>query len=80
MTPLHTVGEGFRQLMIAIPLPVVRAAFVLLFVVLFIWVLCLPKDRTTPMGEGRRPSHWKENLKNWAALALALQAAIYLLW
>lgn len=80
MTPLHQIGESLRTLMVAIPLPVVRAIFLLLLVALLIWVLCLPITSTTPAGEGRHPRHWAENLKIWAALALLFQVVIYLVF
>ena len=80
MTPLHAIGETIRHLMTAIPLPAVRAIFVLLLVALLIWVLQLPKSTTTPPGEGRTPLHWSENLKLWAAVALVFQIVIYLVF
>ena len=80
MTPLHAIGEAFRHLMIAVPIPVVRAIFLLLLVALLTWVLCLPKSVTTPAGAGRTPQHWSENLKLWAAVAILFQIAIYLVF
>jgi len=76
MTPLHHIGELFRNLSLAIPLPVVRLIFLALLVGLLIWVLRLPKTETTPPEGSGKPT---EDLKLWAALALGAQILIYLL-
>ncbi len=74
MTPLHHIGEFFRNVTVAIPLGVVRAIFLALLVGLLIWVLRLPDAETTPAdGSGKAT----ENLKLWAGLALAAQILIY---
>ena len=78
MTPLHTVGNTLRELLSQIPLPVVRLLFLSLPVLLLIWVLRLPRAETTPPGAESRV-RWDENLKLWAAVALAIQIAIYCL-
>ena len=74
MTPLHHFGETLRVALLGIPLSAVRMLFVGSLVVLLAWVLCLPRERTTPDG---RAARWDENLKLAAALALAVQIAIY---
>ena len=74
MTPLHHIGEFFRNLTLAIPLGVVRLIFVALLVALLIWVLRLPKSETTPPGGSDKPT---ENLKLWAGLAISAQIVIY---
>lgn len=74
MTPLHHFGEAVRNLMLLVPLPVVRGLFLLSLLVLLVWVLRLPAAATTPVGGARR---WDENLKFGAALALLLQIVIY---
>lgn len=74
MTPLHEIGTFIRELMAGIPMPVARTLFVALPVVLLVWVLRLPRERTTPEnGTGGR----SENLKYGAAAALLIQIAIY---
>ena len=74
MTPLHTIGDFVRELMLRIPLSAVRVLFVALPVVLLVWVLTLPREETTaPDGTGR----WDGNLKIGAAIALIAQIAIY---
>ena len=74
MTPLHTIGEFFRNALLTIPLPAVRVLFVTLQVALLIWVLTLPKSATTPPdGSGG----WAANLKIWASLAVLVQVVVY---
>lgn len=74
MTPLHYIGELFRNLSLAVPLPVVRVIFLALLVGLLIWVTRLPKAETTPPeGTGKAT----ENLKLWASIALGMQIVIY---
>ncbi|MBG85899.1 MAG: hypothetical protein CMO80_03240 [Verrucomicrobiales bacterium] len=74
MTPLHHIGELFRNLSLAIPMGAVRVIFLALLIGLLIWVLRLPKEATTPPeGTGKAP----ENLKLWASVALGLQILIY---
>ena len=77
MTPLHQFGEFIRGLLLQVPLGAARALFILLFVVLLVWVLTLPKAQTTPPKENPTLG---ENLKIWAAISLALQIMIYLLF
>ena len=78
MTPLHHIGELVRNLMLAVPMPVVRGMFALLFIVLIIWVWRLPRERWAPEG-GEKVSPGS-NLKFWALIALAVQLAIYLVF
>jgi len=74
MTPLHHFGDLLRNVLLAVPLPVVRAVFLMLLVSLCIWVLYLPASAVTapatPRGRGA-------NLRVWALIALAIQIAIY---
>ncbi|HIF34231.1 MAG: hypothetical protein ABGX22_20540 [Pirellulaceae bacterium] len=74
MTPLHWIGESLREVLGRVPLGIVRLLFVGTLVALLIWVLFLPKERTTPPGGAKR---WDENLKFGAAVALLIQIAIY---
>jgi hypothetical protein len=74
MTPLHHLGEWLRQLLLTIPLPLVRLLFVATFVALLVWVVRLPISVTTPPGGARR---WDENLKVGAVVALVIQIVIY---
>jgi hypothetical protein len=74
MTPLHEIGNFFRDLLLRVPLEVVRGLFLLLPVGLLVWVLLLPRSETTPPG---RESRWDENLKLWAGVALLIQIVIY---
>lgn len=74
MTPLHTIGEMLRSLLLQIDLAYVRALFVAIPVVLLGWVLTLPRSEARPpTGPGRL----SEDLRLWAALALAIQILIY---
>ena len=77
MTPLHWIGDFFREQLLVIPLPVVRAGFLAVPIVLLIWVLLLPNAMTTPPD---RPRGLFTNLKTWAALSLISQIVIYSLW
>ena len=74
MTPLHHIGEWFRQMLEFFPIPAVRILFVASFVALLVWVLRLPESVTTPPGGAKR---WDENLKIGACIALTLQIIIY---
>jgi len=74
VTPLHHIGEFFRNLTVAIPLGVVRLLFLALLIGLLVWVLRLPKAETTPPDGSGKPT---ENLKLWAGLALGAQILIY---
>lgn len=76
MTPLHHIGELFRNLSLAIPLGIVRLIFLALLIGLLIWVCRLPKTETTPPDGSNKPT---ENLKLWAGIALGTQILIYLL-
>jgi hypothetical protein len=76
MTPLHQLGEALRGLLLQVPLGAARGLFVLTLAVLLAWVLSLPRSQVTPPGG---PGRAGENLKLWAALALLIQVAIYLL-
>ena len=77
-TPLHQFGEMLRNLMISIPMPVVRCLFIAFFVALIIWVIRLPKHRYTPPNEEIKG--WSSNLKIWALIALGLQVVIYIVF
>ena len=74
MTPLHQIGNLVRDLLLQIPLPVVRGMILAVPIVLLIWVLRLPREATTPPESTGRAG---ENLKYGAALALLIQIAIY---
>jgi hypothetical protein len=74
MTPLHHFGEALRSLLIAVPLPLVRAAFLAILIGLFVWVGCLPASAVTNTDD---TSARRVNLRPWALLSLAIQIAIY---
>ncbi|MCB1229573.1 MAG: hypothetical protein KDN19_04875 [Verrucomicrobiae bacterium] len=78
ITILHRLGESLRELMVAIPMPVVRGIFVGLLLLLLLWVLRLPRERVRPPAEVA--TGWSSNLKLWAAVALGIQALIYLVF
>jgi hypothetical protein len=71
MSPLHGIGDFLRELLMRVPLEVVRGMFVAVFIVLLIWVLRLPREEVT------NPDRTTQNLKPWAALALIVQLLIY---
>ncbi|MCH9656071.1 MAG: hypothetical protein K0U86_12900 [Planctomycetes bacterium] len=73
MTPLHHIGNFIRDLVVQIPLWCVRALFLGTLIAVFLWVLRLPRETTTPDNA----THWYQNLKIWACLALAIQIVIY---
>lgn len=75
-TPLHIIGEFFRELTSQVPLTAVRVVFIAIPCLLLIWVLRLPRAETTPAQPTGR---FGENLKYGAALALILQIVIYVL-
>jgi hypothetical protein len=74
MTLLHYFGDFLRELLAAVPLGWVRVAFVALPMAVLAWVVALPKAHTRPQ---RDQTHWAEDLKIWAVLALLVQIAIY---
>ena len=74
MTPLHCIGDWLRDVLLLIPMGVVRVLFVAVPGLLIIWVLSLPRASTTPPGTKGRPL---DNLKLWAVLALLIQVVIY---
>ena len=76
MTPLHHIGDFIRDLLLAVPIPMVRVLFILVPLLLLAWVLFLPKSQTRP-PEAKR-GRWN-NLKIWAALALMIQIFLYAL-
>lgn len=77
-TFLHRIGDAFREVLTAIPLPVVQSIFVAFLVALLVWVIRLPRERVAPpAGE---PAGWSSHLKLWASVALVIQIAIYLIW
>lgn len=73
-TPLHAIGEFFRELLLQIPLPAVRVMFIAIPAMLLLWVLRLPRKETTPEQSTGR---FGENLKYGAAFALIVQIVIY---
>ncbi len=74
MTPLHHIGDFFRNALLTIPLPGVRVIFVALQLALLLWVLSLPRSAATPPdGSGG----WTSNLKIWASLAVLVQVVVY---
>ncbi|OHB74973.1 MAG: hypothetical protein A2W31_11910 [Planctomycetes bacterium RBG_16_64_10] len=74
MTPLHQVGQWVREMLLRIPLPVVRAIFLAVPILLLVWVLSLPRSETrSPEGTGG----WSGDLKVMAAVALLLQVVVY---
>ncbi len=75
-TPLHWIGESVRDLLLLVPLPMVRVLFLTLLAVVLLWILSLPRRETTaPESDGRSGA----NLKVGAAIALVMQLAIYTL-
>ncbi len=77
MTPLHQIGDFLRNWLLLVPLPAVRALFVVTLAIVLIWVWRLPRAATTPAGGAR---HWDENLKVGATAALVVQIVIYSLF
>jgi hypothetical protein len=76
MTPLHSIGDTLRNLLLLIDLAYVRALFVAIPLFLLVWVLTLPRSVARPAnGSGRLA----EDLRLWAALALIIQTLIYTL-
>jgi hypothetical protein len=71
------MGEWIREACGLVPLPVARALFLALPIVLLIWLWRLPRAAALPAD---RPARWDEDLKLWAALALGLQIVIYLIF
>ncbi|MCA9075606.1 MAG: hypothetical protein KDA93_11280 [Planctomycetaceae bacterium] len=75
-TPLHQIGASIRDLLVLVPLPMVRVIFLALLAAVLLWVLSLPRSETTgPTSEGRSGA----NLKVGASIALGMQLVIYLL-
>ena len=74
MTPLHHFGEAIRSLLIAVPLPLARAAFLAILIGLFLWVWRLPASAVTNTDD---TSARRISLRPWALLSLAIQIAIY---
>ena len=78
MTVFHHIGNFFRELLISIPMTVVRCLFAFFFIVLLIWVWQLPKERWMPKGV--KKVDLGSNLRFWAILALVLQLLIYMIF
>jgi len=76
VTPLHQVGDLFRQALLSVPLPLVRLLFVGSLVALLIWVVKLPRSATTATAAPGSPDS-TGNLKAGAVVALVIQIAIY---
>jgi len=74
MTLFHHIGNALRELLMKLPLWSVRAVFLLVFIMLIIWVLTLPKHATVAPNSEHKPGH---NLKLWATLALLIQVIVY---
>lgn len=74
MTPLHQFGDFLRETLLLVPLSAVRLLFLTNLIVLLIWVIWLPRERTEPPGGAKR---WDANLKVTASLALLIQIVIY---
>ena len=74
MTPLHHIGQFIRDLLLTIPMPMVRVLFVLFHVALLIWLLRLPRAETRPPED---EAGWASNLKVWASLSVLIQLALY---
>jgi hypothetical protein len=71
MTPLHGIGDFLRDLLMQVPLGVVRGMFLAVFVLLLLWVIRLPREAVI------NPERTTQNLKPWAVLALIVQIIIY---
>jgi hypothetical protein len=71
MTPLHGLGDFLRELLLRVPMGMVRGMFLAMFIVLLLWVLSLPREEVT------NPERRTQNLKPWAVLALVVQILIY---
>jgi hypothetical protein len=75
MTPLHHIGDFFRELLLRVPLEAARGVFLVTLVALLLWVLKLPAHETTDTDAAGN----RRNLKPWAVLALLVQIVIYAL-
>ncbi len=73
-TPLHSLGDWLRSLLLGIPMPAVRWIFIACLVAVLLAIWRLPKSETTPENGSNR---WDENLKVWATLAILIQILIY---
>ncbi len=76
MTPLHSIGEGVREVLLSVPLWGARALFIALPTVVLLWVLRLPREETAQIGPNGVAG---ANLKWGAAATLLIQIAIYAL-
>ena len=74
MTPLHSIGEEVREVLLSVPLWGARALFIALPAVVLLWVLRLPREETAQIGPNGVAG---ANLKWGAAVALVIQIAIY---
>ncbi len=74
MTPLHHFGQWVRDLLMQIPMPVVRGVVIAFFAGILCWVWSLPRERTVPID---RMPRWDEKLKWVATVALGAQIIIY---
>jgi hypothetical protein len=73
MTPLHHLGDFFRELLLRIPLGAARGLFLVTLILLLVWVLTRSREETTNPD----PAGKAANLKPWAVLALLIQIVIY---
>ncbi len=76
---LHALGEWLRGWLVAVPMPLVRALFVSLPLLLLVWLWTLPLERpggAAGLESGDQPVPRRQ--LRWAAtVALAFQVAIY---
>lgn len=74
MTPLHHLGDFLRNLLLQIPLGLVKIIFIAVPLLLLIWVMRRPRDQSADPSQSDKPV----DLRPWAALALGFQVLIYL--
>ena len=73
-TILHWLGDRVRDLLLQVPLEIVRLLFIALPVLVLIWVVRQPGQQT---GSGDTAMRSQTGLKLGAAVALLLQALVY---
>ncbi len=76
---LHALGEWLRGWLVAVPMPLVRALFVALPLLLLVWLWTLPLEGSgteTDIEDVERSAP-RRHLRCAATVALAFQVAIY---
>ena len=74
MTFFHWIGDLLRLQLDQVPLAVARWLIIGVLLVLMFWIVQLPTSQAVPPD---RESHWYEDLRVWAWVAVMFQILVY---